>query len=1035
MFLQVHLLIVLLLAHCEAGLEWHPYISMLIQQHLKCPYQPVVISAPLPPPCQLTDLHPSVSCFLPDIIVWDPFHQFQHEIGSLQECHCFEQSCTLPLTCMRWLDASKPRYMPRSVYGLNGVVLIVAQILHCRNGHQVTTCDARILNKFSDRAYLPFILFHRSGLTRELSQLIFTQASLGTPFKDIEAVIRSCNVDRHFRSVLMYYTYISGKTELETTDVISPATTLPTSSSIHTISNDLIADCFIAKFKEMKNYFDENMCLKKGVTISCDHTFKFANHVGIKHEGKWVGQYDSLFIIQNELGEVLFWQLTKGTSYSVVEDGFDGLSKRLKAVSEQLEVVIIDNCCTWKKKLSSTFGNEIKIKLDLFHAVQRITKAVSKRNPHFYSFVQDLRLVFRKQGDCGPTRTKATPSPAIISSNLDVFCAKWAEISSAMLSNPVVTTCVQKEIDNLRKHIVLGCLSDIPPGFGTNRNENLHKYLNKRLCGQNIGVELAVALLTTYFFMWNSKSSTVSKDPTKLFNEMLCQQFKQCVQNGNPVKRSNETTSTYRFGIGVSKTREYCQDKLGSSFQNPFNSLQAIEEISTLTNLCKEKTKTDGTTATSTISIGNKCVVSHTDIQEVLLFALRLLNTENVLNRFSHTHPIQSRISVNPQHHEEMSDVFSENAELHRLTSVLLSYNLESLAVDEDGDCLFHAVCLHLANEITADEDTSDLLSHAQSLGYSIQSDAMSKVLLLRKLVVKEWLDNQSTYKPFFLLKDFQSAAREFVQSGVFAGDLGDAMVLAISNVLQVPIVVFSSVENYPCIPIHPRRCSPSAKPILLGFLQNYKGGHYCLVVPKQMILVEESGPKVLSLSSNTTTKGCRCGRGRNSKDGERINCSTTTTYLSRCSCLRSQVKCTVNCKCLNCNNKKPKVPTLDITNPESRKRRARHPEQDSKRMSGIKYIKIEGEQPHTGHWTPIEHYVFQSIIHVLGQVTESDLITDISTLQKLYSATVDFVLANSLSLPLSRKNEQQIKGKVQDYTNKQDKMKVTGMVCYPHTS
>ena len=113
------------------------------------------------------------------------------------------------------------------MYGLNGIVLIVAQILHCRNGHQVTTCAARILNQFSDRAYLPFILFHRSGITRALSQLIFTQASLGTPFEDIEAVIRSCNVDRHFRSVLMYYSYISGKTikELETTDVLSPATT------------------------------------------------------------------------------------------------------------------------------------------------------------------------------------------------------------------------------------------------------------------------------------------------------------------------------------------------------------------------------------------------------------------------------------------------------------------------------------------------------------------------------------------------------------------------------------------------------------------------------------------------------------------------------------------------------------------------------------------------------------------------------------------------------------------------------------------
>ena len=48
-----------------------------------------------------------------------------------------------------------------------------------------------------------------------------------------------------------------------------------------TISDDLIEDCFVSKFNEMKWFFDKDMCLRKGKTISCDHTFKLANHVGI----------------------------------------------------------------------------------------------------------------------------------------------------------------------------------------------------------------------------------------------------------------------------------------------------------------------------------------------------------------------------------------------------------------------------------------------------------------------------------------------------------------------------------------------------------------------------------------------------------------------------------------------------------------------------------------------------------------------------------------------------------------------------------
>ena len=70
------------------------------------------------------------------------------------------------------------------------------------------------------------------------------------------------------------------------------------------------------------------------------------------------------------------------------------------------------------------------------------------------------------------------------------------------------------------------------------------------------------------------------------------------------------------------------------------------------------------------------------------------------------------------------------------------------------------------------------------------------------------------------------------LQSGVFASDLGDAMVLALSNVLKVPIVLFTYVLNFPCIPIHPRTCLLTCNPLLLGFLQNVKGGHYCLAVP-----------------------------------------------------------------------------------------------------------------------------------------------------------------------------------------------------------
>ena len=50
-----------------------------------------------------------------------------------------------------------------------------------------------------------------------------------------------------------------------------------------------------------------------------------------------------------------------------------------------------------------------------------------------------------------------------------------------LLRKQVLTLDALKEIRNLRVHINRGCLSNIPPGCGTERNENLHKCIRKKV--------------------------------------------------------------------------------------------------------------------------------------------------------------------------------------------------------------------------------------------------------------------------------------------------------------------------------------------------------------------------------------------------------------------------------------------------------------------------------------------------------------------------------------------------------------------------
>lgn len=59
-------------------------------------------------------------------------------------------------------------------------------------------------------------------------------------------------------------------------------------------------------------------------------------------------------------------------------------------------------------------------------------------------------------------------------------------------SNPLTKNTIA-EIENLRNHIRKGCLSNIPPGYGTERNEQLHRLLNRSLISgaTRISIELA----------------------------------------------------------------------------------------------------------------------------------------------------------------------------------------------------------------------------------------------------------------------------------------------------------------------------------------------------------------------------------------------------------------------------------------------------------------------------------------------------------------------------------------------------------------
>jgi hypothetical protein len=243
-----------------------------------------------------------------------------------------------------------------------------------------------------------------------------------------------------------------------------------------------------------------------GRTISFDHTFKIASNIGYsRSDGVWVTQYDSMFIVMNQEGKIIKWQFTKGTSLEQVRTILEDLNSLGLEQGEGIQTVFIDDCCKLRPKLRSIFGHNVEVKLDLFHAIQRITRTVSKRHSLYHQCVLDLRQVFRQRGDSGEKRTAETPPPDDINLNLSEFCRKWEEMCDSE-GKQIWNTATTSAVENLQTHVRDGCLSNIQPGQGTNRNERFHRHLNTFFNKSKIGILLAYGLMTVLIHAHNSQT-------------------------------------------------------------------------------------------------------------------------------------------------------------------------------------------------------------------------------------------------------------------------------------------------------------------------------------------------------------------------------------------------------------------------------------------------------------------------------------------------------------------------------------------------
>ena len=419
---------------------------------------------------------------LPQIAFWDPLVCEKHYLICP---HCFEDDGSSSyLTRLNiWECGQTSSKTPRLIWDVTWRCALVGHIYTCQNRHQIVSYHAGVLKQIRPDE-VPFMLTHRSGMTKQVFDFLFRMLEGGNNFTAIETVFRCNVVDNVCRKLARFDI---GKVEeiVEVMKKLSPSRMMFQRCLVHN---------FLVYYEGYKVEFD-----KIPFEILCgDHTFRVAANIGFYKNGKWITQYDCVFILINEKGHVKGFKFSKGTGFDRVHDLLSNVAKQpFKA-----KLFCIDNCCHWKEKIFQIFP-ECQVKLDLFHAVKRLTSALSKKHPLFYDACKEIGLIFREEGDVASIRKKDTPLISKINKNLDLFLSKWT--SMEVKGWKLLNSNFFKEIEKLKKHINIGCLSSIPPGIGTNRNESLHSTLKYLVVRGKLSILTAEALFTHIFYCYNAK--------------------------------------------------------------------------------------------------------------------------------------------------------------------------------------------------------------------------------------------------------------------------------------------------------------------------------------------------------------------------------------------------------------------------------------------------------------------------------------------------------------------------------------------------
>ena len=176
----------------------------------------------------------------------------------------------------------------------------------CSAGHELSGHDPAILAMINSQGRIPFLLSHKTGVTRELLDMIVSMVRNGLSFSQINDILLERIHKRHLKLESKF---------LEDLKLYSASHPIVINSSFPEFnqqrecpSRNTISEFFLHYFDLNEDLFVRRMTSISADAewLSCDHTFDITSSIGYERtdDRKWIRQYDSLFCVMNERGQI-----------------------------------------------------------------------------------------------------------------------------------------------------------------------------------------------------------------------------------------------------------------------------------------------------------------------------------------------------------------------------------------------------------------------------------------------------------------------------------------------------------------------------------------------------------------------------------------------------------------------------------------------------------------------------------------------------------------------------------------------------------